>query len=165
MERNITFGLNRPVPAAEMRRAAELAACSEFIDSLPEGYQTLLGDRGARLSGGQQQRLAIARAILANPQLLILDEATSYLDSITEHAIQKAMTSFRNGRTLVVIAHRMSTIRRADKIIVLDDGVVLEEGTHDELIRARGRYRDLIEHQKLDIVDVQQDEMAISDVD
>jgi ATP-binding cassette, subfamily B, bacterial MsbA len=154
VERNLTFGLVRLVDEWEVRRAADLAACSEFIDKLPQGYQTLLGERGTRLSGGQQQRIAIARAILADPQVLILDEATSHLDSITERAIQKAMTSFRAGRTLVVIAHRMSTIRRADKIIVLDDGMVVEEGTHETLMRERGRYWDLIEHQKLDIVDL-----------
>ena len=122
----------------------------------------MLGERGTRLSGGQQQRIAIARAILADPQVLILDEATSHLDSITERAIQKAMNSFRAGRTLIVIAHRMSTIRRADKIIVLDDGMVVEEGTHETLMRARGRYWDLIEHQKLDIVDLPTAEPAAS---
>jgi ABC-type multidrug transport system fused ATPase/permease subunit len=158
VERNLTFGLTRPIAEQEIRRAADLAACSEFIDDLPQGYQTLLGERGTRLSGGQQQRLAIARAILADPQVLILDEATSHLDSITEHAIQQAMNSFRDGRTLVVIAHRMSTIRRADKIIVLDGGVALEEETHEALMRARGRYWDLLEHQKLDIVDVAPEE-------
>jgi subfamily B ATP-binding cassette protein MsbA len=152
VERNLTFGLTRPVAEWEIRRAAELAACAEFIATLPQGYQTVLGERGSRLSGGEQQRLAIARAILADPQVLILDEATSHLDSITEHAIQKSIDSFRNGRTLIVIAHRMSTIRRADKIVVLKDGVVLEEGSHEALMRARGQYRDLIEHQKLDIV-------------
>src|SRR5262249_36580500 len=142
VERNLTFGLTRPVMESEVRRTAKLAACSQFIDDLPQGYQTLLGERGIRLSGGQQQRIAIARAILADPQVLILDEATSHLDSITEHAIQQAINSFRNDRTLIVIAHRMSTIRRADKIVVLDDGQVVEEGTHETLMRERGRYRD-----------------------
>jgi ATP-binding cassette, subfamily B, bacterial MsbA len=162
VERNLTFGLIRPVDEWEVRRAADLAACSEFIGGLPQGYQTQLGERGARLSGGQQQRIAIARAILADPQVLILDEATSHLDSITERAIQQAMNSFRDGRTLVVIAHRMSTIRRADKIIVLDDGMVVEQGTHETLMRARGRYWDLIEHQKLDIVDLAPEAAAAS---
>jgi ATP-binding cassette, subfamily B, bacterial MsbA len=152
VEKNLTFGVARRVAEWEIRRAAELAACSEFIDALPQGYQTVLGERGSRLSGGEQQRLAIARAILADPQVLILDEATSHLDSITEHAIQKSIGSFRNGRTLIVIAHRMSTIRRADKIVVVKNGVVLEEGTHEALMRARGQYWDLIEHQQLDIV-------------
>jgi ATP-binding cassette, subfamily B, bacterial MsbA len=162
VERNLAFGLTRPVAESELRRAANLAACSEFVDDLPQGYQTLLGERGVRLSGGQQQRIAIARAILADPQVLILDEATSHLDSIAEHAVQQAIDSFRNGRTLIVIAHRMSTIRRADKIIVLDDGKVVEEGTHETLMRARGRYRDLIEHQRLDIVDLAPEEVAAS---
>jgi subfamily B ATP-binding cassette protein MsbA len=160
VERNLTFGLTRPVTERELRRASDMAACSEFIDRLPHGYRTLLGERGVRLSGGQQQRLAIARAILADPQVLILDEATSHLDSITEHAVQQAMNSFRNGRTLIVIAHRMSTIRRADKIIVLDDGRLVEEGTHETLMRTRGRYRDLIEHQRLDIVDLSSEEVT-----
>jgi subfamily B ATP-binding cassette protein MsbA len=160
VERNLTFGLTQAVSEREIRRASDMAACSEFIDRLPHGYQTLLGERGMRLSGGQQQRLAIARAILADPQVLILDEATSHLDSITEHAVQQAMNSFRNGRTLVVIAHRMSTIRQADKIIVLDDGRLVEEGSHATLMRTRGRYRDLIEHQKLDIVDLSSEEVT-----
>jgi ABC-type multidrug transport system fused ATPase/permease subunit len=162
VERNLIFGLIRPIDECEVRRAAELAACSEFIESLPQGYQTLLGERGTRLSGGQQQRIAIARAILADPQVLILDEATSHLDSITERAIQKAMISFQDDRTLIVIAHRMSTIRRAERIIVLDDGMVIEQGTHETLMRARGRYWDLIEHQKLDIVELSPEEMAAS---
>jgi ABC-type multidrug transport system fused ATPase/permease subunit len=148
VERNLTFGLMREVAPSEVRRAAELAACSEFIEALPDGYQTLLGERGSRLSGGEQQRLAIARAILTNPQVLILDEATSHLDSITEQAIQKSIDSFRSGRTLIVIAHRMSTIRRADKIIVLKDGIAIEEGTHETLIATGGYYWKLLEHQQ-----------------
>src|SRR5262249_47527363 len=99
VERNLTFGLTRSVPESEVRRAAELGACSEFMEALAQGYHTLLGERGIRLSGGQQQRIAIARGILADPQVLILDEATSHLDSITEHAVQQAISSFRNGRT------------------------------------------------------------------
>jgi ABC-type multidrug transport system fused ATPase/permease subunit len=153
IERNLTFGLDRQVTDAELHRATELAACSEFIREFPEGYQTLLGERGTRLSGGQQQRLALARAILSDPQVLILDEATSHLDSITERAIQRAVDLFRDGRTLVVIAHRMSTIRRADKIVVMNDGLVIEEGVHGTLMQSRGRYWDMIEHQRLDIID------------
>jgi ABC-type multidrug transport system fused ATPase/permease subunit len=153
VERNLTYGLNRTASEEELRRAAEFAAC-DFIDELPEGFQTLLGERGTRLSGGQQQRLAIARAILVNPQLMILDEATSSLDSITEHSVQRAMSEFGKGRTMVVIAHRLATIKRADNIIVLDEGRVIEQGRHSELIEARGRYWEMIEYQRLDIVDV-----------
>ncbi len=153
IERNLTFGLNRPVSESEIRAAADLAACSEFIDQMPDGYRTMLGERGTRLSGGQQQRLAIARAILVDPQLLILDEATSHLDSITEHAIQRAMSTFGRTRTLVVIAHRLATIKRADNIIVMDSGRVVEQGRHDELIRNRGRYWEMIEYQRLDLVE------------
>ncbi len=160
VERNLTFGLTRPVSAAEIRRAAELAACAEFIECLPHGYQTLLGERGSRLSGGEQQRVAIARAILANPEVLILDEATSHLDSTTERAIQKSIDSFGHGRTLIVIAHRMSTIRRADQIIVVKDGMAIEEGTHEALMRARGQYWNLIEHQQLDVIATE--EMLVS---
>jgi ABC-type multidrug transport system fused ATPase/permease subunit len=146
--------LNRPATDAEVRRAAETAACARFIENLPNGYQTHLGERGTRLSGGQQQRLAIARAILVDPQLMIMDEATSSLDSITEHAVQRAMAMFGRGRTMVVIAHRLATIKRADNIIVMDEGRIIEQGRHDALLAQRGRYWEMIEHQRLDIVDV-----------
>ncbi|MBX9845836.1 MAG: ABC transporter ATP-binding protein/permease [Xanthobacteraceae bacterium] len=154
VERNLTYSLNRTASPEEIRIATETAACADFIASLPNGAQTQLGERGTRLSGGQQQRLAIARAILVNPQLMIMDEATSSLDSITEHAVQGAMATFGRKRTMVVIAHRLATIKRADNIIVVDNGQVIEQGRHDELLRARGRYCEMIEHQRLDIVDV-----------
>jgi ATP-binding cassette, subfamily B, bacterial MsbA len=157
VEYNLTYSLNRPATDAEVRRAAETAACARFIENLPNGYQTHLGERGTRLSGGQQQRLAIARAILVNPQLMIMDEATSSLDSITEHAVQTAMATFGRGRTMVVIAHRLATIKRADNIIVMDEGRIIEQGRHDALLAQRGRYWEMIEHQRLDIVDVPED--------
>ncbi|MBF0249342.1 MAG: ABC transporter ATP-binding protein [Alphaproteobacteria bacterium] len=136
----------------EIRAAAKLAVASEFIDNLPDGYNTMLGERGARLSGGQRQRIAIARAVLADPDLLVLDEATSHLDSVTEQAIQQAMGSLRKDKTILVIAHRLSTIRSADQIAVMRDGTVVEQGTHDELVEQNGTYKYLLDHQELDLV-------------
>ena len=136
-------------PAERVQSAVTLALADGFIADLPQGYDSRLGDRGARLSGGQQQRLAIARSIIANPDILILDEATSHLDSITETAIQHAIDLLSHRLTLVVIAHRLSTVRKADRIIVLDGGHVVEEGSHAELTLRRGRYWDLLSHQLL----------------
>jgi len=142
VERNIAYG--RPdVSPAEIRRAAETALAHEFIERLPEGYQTVIGDRGTKLSGGQRQRLAIARALLKNAPILILDEATSHLDTESEMLVQKALANLMEHRTVIVIAHRLSTIRRADKIVVLQKGRVLEQGTHEELIGLSGIYHRL----------------------
>ena len=132
----------------EVLNAARRANCHEFITRFPEGYETMVGDRGVKLSGGQRQRIAIARALLKDPVLLILDEATSSLDSASEALIQEAFDTLLEGRTAVIIAHRLSTIRNADRIYVLDQGVVAEAGTHEELIELNGIYRRLSDLQQ-----------------
>jgi ATP-binding cassette subfamily B protein/subfamily B ATP-binding cassette protein MsbA len=132
---------------AEVEAAARRANAHEFIEKLPEGYDTFVGERGVKLSGGQQQRLAIARAILADPQILILDEATSNLDTESEQLIQASMATLLAGRTTFVIAHRLSTVRRADLILLMEEGRVIERGTHEELMRARGTYHDMVQRQ------------------
>src|SRR5207248_385376 len=123
--------------------AAKLARADTFIERLPEGYNTVLGERGAGLSQGQRQLLAIARAALADPRILILDEATSSVDTRTERLIQAALEQLLHGRTSFVIAHRLSTIRNADQVLVLKDGQIIERGKHDELLAARGFYYNL----------------------
>src|SRR2546425_845934 len=140
---NIAYG-RRDATDAEIEDAARRANAHEFIVKLPEQYETSIGERGVKLSGGQQQRLAIARAILASPQILILDEATSNLDTESEQLIQASMATLLAGRTTFVIAHRLSTIRRADMILLMEDGRVIERGTHEELMSARGVYRAMV---------------------
>jgi ATP-binding cassette subfamily B protein/subfamily B ATP-binding cassette protein MsbA len=140
---NIAYGRHGATDA-EIEDAARRANAHEFIVRLPEEYGTLVGERGVKLSGGQQQRLAIARAILASPQILILDEATSNLDTESEQLIQASMATLLAGRTTFVIAHRLSTIRRADMILLMADGRVIERGTHDQLMRAGGLYYDMV---------------------
>ena len=121
------------------------SACAhDFIAALPQGYQTRIGERGVRLSGGQRQRLAIARAVLADPRVLILDEATSNLDVESEQAIQQGLANLMRGRTSFVIAHRLSTIRHADRIVVLKGGRVQQQGSHDELMEGGGPYREMV---------------------
>ena len=143
---NIAYS-HQDASEAEVEDAARRANAHEFIVKLPEGYETYIGERGVKLSGGQQQRLAIARAILASPQILILDEATSNLDTESEQLIQASMATLLAGRTTFVIAHRLSTVRRADLILLMEDGCVVERGTHEELMRARGMYHDMVVRQ------------------
>jgi subfamily B ATP-binding cassette protein MsbA len=143
---NIAF--SRPgATDGEIRTAARIAHCDEFVDRFEKGYDTIVGERGVKLSGGQRQRVAIARAVLADPRILILDEATSSLDSESEALIRDGLRSLRRGRTTFVIAHRLSTIESADQILVLESGEIVERGTHGQLIALGGRYRQLYEKQ------------------
>jgi ATP-binding cassette subfamily B protein/subfamily B ATP-binding cassette protein MsbA len=143
---NISYGRHQAT-RAEVEDAARRANAMEFIERLPNKFETFVGERGVKLSGGQQQRLAIARAILADPQILILDEATSNLDTESEQLIQAAMSALLAGRTTFVVAHRLSTVRRADLIVLMEDGAITERGTHDELMAARGRYFEMVQRQ------------------
>jgi ATP-binding cassette subfamily B protein len=136
---NLVYG-RTDATDAEIRRAAELAEAVEFIDALPDGFDTVVGERGQKLSGGQRQRLTIARAILRDPSILILDEATSAVDNETEAAIQRSLAKVAVGRTTIVIAHRLSTVRHAHRIHVLDAGRVIEAGTHEDLVALGGLY-------------------------
>ena len=138
---------------AEIEKASRLANAHEFILRQPKGYLTLVGERGVKLSGGERQRVALARAFLADTPVLVLDEATSSLDSESEALIQEAMERLMAGRTSIVIAHRLSTVRVHDRILVFDRGRVVEEGTHEELVRRQGgTYRRLFERQALGLV-------------
>jgi ATP-binding cassette subfamily B protein len=139
---NIRFG-KPDASDEEVIEAAKLAHANGFIERLPDGYETVLGERGSGLSQGQRQLLSIARAALSDPRILILDEATSSVDTRTERLIQKALESLLENRTSFVIAHRLSTIRNADQLLVMDDGKIIERGSHDELLNKKGFYYDL----------------------
>jgi ABC-type multidrug transport system fused ATPase/permease subunit len=143
---NILF--SRPeATEAQWKEACRIARVDEFAERFPEGYETIVGERGVKLSGGQRQRISIARAILADPRILILDEATSSLDSESEAMIQDGLNFLMKGRTTFVIAHRLSTIRKADQILVIEQGRILERGTHEMLYALQGRYFDLYTRQ------------------
>ena len=141
--------MGQPLDEENLKRAADTANATEFIRNLEQGFNTTLGDRGSRLSGGQKQRLAIARAIYKNPPILILDEATSALDTESEKLVQDALDKLMKNRTSIVIAHRLSTVRHADEIIVLKQGEIVERGTHDSLMNSDGFYRRLVEMQEV----------------
>jgi len=132
---------------AELQQAVEAGYVNEFTDRFEEGLDTLIGERGVKLSGGQRQRIAISRAILADPKIIILDEATSNLDTESEALIQKSLATLVKDRTTIVIAHRLSTIKKADQILVIEAGNIAEQGTHEELISRKGRYYDLYTYQ------------------
>jgi subfamily B ATP-binding cassette protein MsbA len=154
---NIAYA--RPeAPREEIEAAARGAHAHEFIERLPEGYETVVGERGVKLSGGQRQRIAIARAILKNPSVLILDEATSSLDTESERLIEDALSKLLVGRTTLIIAHRLSTVRRADRLVVIDHGRIVEEGTHGDLLGLGGLYARLYQRQFRD--DPQRVEMS-----
>jgi ATP-binding cassette subfamily B protein len=144
---NIAYG--KPEATREdIVAAARAAHAHEFILRMPQGYDSLVGERGQGLSGGERQRISIARALLINPRILILDEATSAVDTETEKEIQRALDNLVRGRTTIAIAHRLSTLRKADRLVVMDKGVVVEEGTHEALIEAQGAYWRLYEAQQ-----------------
>jgi subfamily B ATP-binding cassette protein MsbA len=143
---NIAYG-RKNMELDQIVEAARAANAHNFIMGLPEGYDTVVGEKGFKLSGGERQRVAIARAILKNPRLLILDEATSALDSESERLVQEAVSRLMKGRTVLVIAHRLSTVRNAEKILVLNQGKIIETGTHDKLIKEEGLYKRLYDVQ------------------
>jgi len=146
---NIAYG--QPALAnGKVEEAARAALAHDFIQALPNGYDTVIGERGLRLSGGERQRISIARAILKNAPILILDEATSALDNESEALVQSALQNLMTGRTVFVIAHRLSTVRRADRILVLESGMIADEGTHERLMARTGTYRRLYEMQFVD---------------
>ena len=146
---NIAYGRDGATQD-QIEAAARAAQIHDFIAGLPEGYDTAVGERGLKLSGGEKQRVGIARTLLKNPPILLLDEATSALDTDTEHEIKDALAQAGQGRTVITIAHRLSTIAEADQIVVLDQGVIVEQGRHDDLLAAEGRYAHLWHLQQAD---------------
>ena len=155
---NITYGMTR-YTQEELDEAIKKANLNEFINELPNGIETDIGEHGARLSGGQKQRITIARALIRNPKILILDEATSSLDNISEYHVQKAINQSIEGRTTFIVAHRLSTIRNADKIIVLEGGEIVEVGTFDELLSKKGKFYEL---KRLNDINVKEAEIALN---
>jgi subfamily B ATP-binding cassette protein MsbA len=149
LRNNIAYGRPR-VSQKDVEAAARAALAHDFITELPAGYETVIGERGVRLSGGERQRIAIARALLKNAPILILDEATSALDSESEGLVQSALQNLMTGRTVLVIAHRLSTVRRADRIVVIENGTIVDIGMHDELMKKLGTYRRLYDLQFAD---------------
>ncbi|MCK5064247.1 MAG: ATP-binding cassette domain-containing protein, partial [Candidatus Fermentibacteraceae bacterium] len=143
---NIAYG-EVSIPLDKVKMAASVANALDFIEELPRDFETVIAERGTRLSGGQKQRLAIARAVLKDPDILIFDEATSALDTHSERLVQKAIDALIEGRTALVIAHRLSTIRKASRVIYIEDGMIAEEGTHSELLERNGKYRKLYDMQ------------------
>jgi ABC-type multidrug transport system fused ATPase/permease subunit len=143
---NIAYGRDIASPA-DIVRAARDAHAHDFITGFPDGYDTVIGERGTKLSGGQKQRIALARAVLADPRVLILDEATSNLDAESEAAVQAALSRLMRDRTTIIVAHRLSTVRHADRIVVIEGARIVEQGRHDELMARRGTYHRLVEHQ------------------
>ena len=146
IENNIRFAKSNATDE-EIRKACKLAAAEDFISNLPEQYKTLVGENGVRLSGGEKQRLSIARAILKNSPIILLDEATSSLDTESEQKVQSAIFNLTKNRTTIVIAHRLSTIKKADHIIVMEKGYIVESGTHDELLKNSKVYENLYKKQ------------------
>ncbi|MNN20571.1 Multidrug resistance ABC transporter ATP-binding/permease protein BmrA [compost metagenome] len=144
---NLCYGAKQVVSEEELHKAAEMAYADRFIDELPNGFDTDVGERGVKLSGGQRQRLAIARALLRDPQILMLDEATSSLDSHSETVVQEALNNLMQGRTTMVIAHRLSTVVGADQIVFVEKGKVTGIGSHDELLQSHEMYRDFATQQ------------------
>ena len=143
IENNIRFG-NPSATQEEIIEAAKKARCHDFIMALPDGYETVIGEGGSTLSGGEKQRISIARAILKNANIVILDEATASIDPENEHLIQQAISELTIGKTVIVIAHRLATIEHADQILVVDKGQVVQKGTHQELVQQEGLYRRFI---------------------
>jgi subfamily B ATP-binding cassette protein MsbA len=150
LRNNIAYG-QPSVSQTAIESAARAALAHDFIMELPAGYDTVIGEKGVRLSGGERQRIAIARALLKNAPILILDEATSALDSESEALVQSALQNLISGRTVVVIAHRLSTVRRADRIVVIENGAIADIGTHEELVQKLGTYRRLYDLQFIDL--------------